>query len=167
MLHYAGLVGGVVTISLVGAQLVGSPPYLWGAHAGLVNVGGLVGAVLGYVYTHFLADRTLKRRVGELRSGGTAEAEDRLGTLFVPLGVATAGFWVFGFCAQYPGEGRWVGLEVGFGMLAFGLMQVPSVGFNYVSFFVCLFVGCLSVSLFGHNTPPLGSCGHYQVPYLL
>lgn len=138
MLHYAGLVGGIVTVSLVGAQLVASPPYLWGPNAGLINVGALVGAVLGYVYTHVVADGRLKREAKRRKSGegegkgGVAEAEDRLPTLFPPLAVATAGFFVFGFCARYPGGKRWVGLEVGFGMLSFGLMQVPSVGFNYV-----------------------------------
>lgn len=131
MLHYAGLVGGIVTISMVGAQLVQQPPYLWGAHAGLINVGGLVGAVLGYVYAHVLSDGRLKSRAKH-DVHGFSEAEDRLPTMFVPLAVATCGFFVFGFCAQYPGGSRWVGLQVGYGMLSFGLMQVPSVGFNYV-----------------------------------
>lgn len=131
MLHYAGLVGGIVTISTVGAQLVQQPPYLWGANAGLINIGGLVGALLGYAYTHAMADGQLKRRA---RSDalGLSEPEDRLPTMFMPLVVATCGFFVFGFCAQYPGGSRWAGLEVGYGMLSFGLMQVPSIGFNYV-----------------------------------
>lgn len=64
---------------------------------------------------------------------GVAEAEDRLITLFFPLFVATSGLLIFGFCAQNPGTNRWIGLQFGFGMLSFGLMQVPSVGFNYVS----------------------------------
>ncbi|MBE3044421.1 hypothetical protein IMZ48_18005 [Candidatus Bathyarchaeota archaeon] len=132
MLHYAGLVGGIVTISTVGAQIVQKPPYLWGANAGLINVGGLVGAVLGYGYTHAMADWQLKRRA-KSDALGLSEPEDRLPTMFPPLAVATCGFFVFGFCAEYPGEKRWVGLEVGFGMISFGLMQVPSIGFNYVS----------------------------------
>ncbi|KAM5345101.1 hypothetical protein ACJ41O_010963 [Fusarium nematophilum] len=131
MLHYAGLVGGIVTISTIGAQLVAMPPYLWGANAGLINVGALIGTVLGYVYTHLLADGRLVKQATKKRHG-VAEAEDRLPTLFFPLAVATCGFFVFGFCAQNPGPNRWVGLEVSYGMLAFGLMQVPSVGFNYL-----------------------------------
>lgn len=131
MLHYAGLVGGIVTISTVGAQLVQQPPYLWGANAGLINIGGIIGAVMGYMYTHVLSDRNLTRRARH-DAHGLAEAEDRLPTMFLPLAVATCGFFVFGFCAEYPGGNRWVGLEVGYGMLAFGLMQVPSIGFNYV-----------------------------------
>lgn len=132
MLHYAGLVGGIVTISTVGAQLVQQPPYLWGPNAGLINIGGLVGAFLGYVYTHAMSDWRLKRRA-KSDALGFSEPEDRLPTMFLPLVVATCGFFVFGFCAQYPGDKRWVGLEVGYGMLTFGLMQVPSIGFNYVS----------------------------------
>ncbi|KAK4119831.1 MFS general substrate transporter [Parathielavia appendiculata] len=131
MLHYAGLVGGVVTVSLIGPQIVAMPPYLWGANAGLINVGGIVGCVVGYLYTYLLADRQLKSRAKHQRRG-MAEAEDRLPTLFFPLVVATLGFFMFGFCAQYPGPDRWVGLQVGFGMISFGLTQVPSVGFNYL-----------------------------------
>lgn len=132
MLHYAGLVGGVVTVALIGPQIVAMPPYLWGANAGLINVGGLVGCLVGYLYTYLLADRQLKSKAKQKRHG-MAEAEDRLPTLFFPLVIATLGFFVFGFCAQYPGPNRWAGLQVGFGMITFGLTQVPSVGFNYVS----------------------------------
>lgn len=46
---YAGLVGLIVTVSTVGPQIVAAPPYLWGKDVGLVNVGGLIGAVLGCV----------------------------------------------------------------------------------------------------------------------
>ena len=132
MLHYAGLVGGIVTISTVGPQILAMPPYLWKENVGLINLGGIIGASLGYVYTSALSDWLLKRRAKSVRSG-MAEAEDRLPSLFFPLAVATCGLIVFGFCAQYPGTDRWVGLGAGFAMVAFGLMQIPSVGFNYVS----------------------------------
>jgi len=132
MLHYAGLVGGIVTVSLIGPQLVAMPPYLWGANAGLINVGAIVGCLVGYVYTAILVDRQLKNQAKK-QHHGMAEAEDRLPTAFFPLVVAVAGFFVFGFCAQNPGPNRWVGLQFGYGMIAFGLTQVPSVGFNYVS----------------------------------
>ncbi|KAH6670879.1 major facilitator superfamily domain-containing protein [Plectosphaerella plurivora] len=131
MLHYAGLVGGVVTISTIGAQLMASPPYLWGPNAGLINIGSLIGAVLGWGYTHLLSDSRLKSHARKMH-GGMAEAEDRLPTMFLPLAIATGGFFVFGFCADSPGGTRWVGLQVGYGMVTFGLMQVPSVGFNYL-----------------------------------
>lgn len=132
MLHYAGLVGGIVTISVVGAQLVSMPPYLWGASAGLINIGGLVGTALATVYTFLVSDARLKSQAKH-DAHGLAEPEDRLPTMFPPLAIATGGFFVFGFCGQYPGGTRWVGLEVGFAMVAFGLMQAPSIGFNYVS----------------------------------
>lgn len=131
-LHYAGFIGGVVTISLVGPMYVSSPPYLWGANAGLINIGGIIGAIIGYAYNHITSDRSLKKQAKMLRNG-VAEAEDRLPTLMFPLALATGGLLVFGFSAQYPGPSRWVGLEAGFAMLSFGLMQVPSIGFSYVS----------------------------------
>jgi hypothetical protein len=48
-LWYAGLVGLIVILSLVGTQLVAAPPYLWGKNVGLINVGGLLGAFVGCV----------------------------------------------------------------------------------------------------------------------
>lgn len=133
MLHSAGLVGGIVTISTVGAQLVQQPPYNWDeSNAGLINIGGLVGVCLSALLTYLTADARLRSRAKHA-AHGFAEPESRLPTMFPSLAVATGGFYVFGFCAQYPGTNRWVGLEVGYGMLTFGLMQIPSVGFNYVS----------------------------------
>ncbi|KAH8655282.1 major facilitator superfamily domain-containing protein [Xylariales sp. PMI_506] len=131
MLHYGGLVGGVVTISTLAPQLVAEPPYLWGANSGLINVGGLVGAVLGLGYTYAVADARLQStaRHGER---GFAEPEARLPTMFPALIIATAGLLTFGLCAQNPSPKGWVGLAFGFGMLNFGLMQVPSIGFNYL-----------------------------------
>ncbi|KAL4724741.1 hypothetical protein ACLX1H_008186 [Fusarium chlamydosporum] len=131
MLHYAGLVGGIVTISTIGPQIVASPPYLWKANAGLINIGPLIGGIIGYIYTHMLADGQLIKKASNKRHG-VAEAEDRLPTLFFPLFVATGGLLVFGFCAQNPGPNMWIGLQFGYGMISFGLMQVPSVGFNYL-----------------------------------
>ena len=46
---YAGLVGLIVTLSTVSPEIVAAPPYLWGKHVGLINVGGVIGAVLGCV----------------------------------------------------------------------------------------------------------------------
>lgn len=46
---YAGLVGLIVTMSTVGPQLVGAPPYLWGKNVGLINIGGVFGALIGCV----------------------------------------------------------------------------------------------------------------------
>lgn len=150
MLHYAGLVGGIVTISTIGAQIVQEPPYLWGANAGLVNIGGLVGVALGALYTYFTSDARLLGRAKH-EGHGYAEPEARLPTMFPSLAIATGGFFVFGFCAQYPGTNRWVGLEVGYAMLSFGLMQIPSIGFNYVSFFSFLSLLCTHKHKFEHE----------------
>ncbi|KAI3394726.1 hypothetical protein diail_2255 [Diaporthe ilicicola] len=131
MLHYAGLVGGIVTISTIGAQLVSQPPYLWGANAGLINVGPIIGALLGAAFTYVTSDARL---LGQAKheGHGFAEPESRLPASFPGLFVATCGLFVFGFCAQNPGPKVWVGLEVGYAMLSFGLMQVPSIDFNYL-----------------------------------
>lgn len=132
MLQYAGLVACVVTISIVGAQLVSEPPYLWGKNAGLINIGAIVGVLLGALYTFLVADRVLTRQAKHEKHG-FGEPEARLVTQFPGLFVATFGIWIFGAVAAHPSAGRWVGLQFGYGMLSFGLMQVPSVGFNYVS----------------------------------
>jgi hypothetical protein len=63
---------------------------------------------------------------------GFSEPESRLLTALPALFIATAGSLVFGFVAQNPSPTGWVGLSVGMGMVAFGLMQAPSVGFNYL-----------------------------------
>ena len=106
------------------------PPYLWGHNVGLINVGGLIGTFLGAIYTGIVADWSLKRNAK--KTHGMAEPESRLPLIVPSLILATAGMWVFGFSAANPSPNGWVGLEVGFGMVCFGLMMVPSVGFNYV-----------------------------------
>ncbi|KAF7516619.1 hypothetical protein G7054_g14075 [Neopestalotiopsis clavispora] len=128
-LQYGGLVGGIVTISTIGPQLVAMPPYLWGNNAGLINVGGLIGTIVGYIYTYIVSDARLK---SSAKHHHYVEAEARLPTMFPALFIATAGFLVFGFCAQNPGPNVWVGLQFGYGMITFGLMQAPSIGFNYL-----------------------------------
>ena len=132
MLLYGGLVGGIVTMSAVGPQLVSEPPYLWGNNAGLINVGGIIGTFLGLGWTYLVADRRLKSKA-KTNANGMSEPEDRLPTMIPSLFLGTVGMWIYGFCARYPGPSRWVGLQFGFGMLTFALMQIPSIGFNYVS----------------------------------
>lgn len=87
--------------------------------------------MLGGVYTFVSSDRAALSQA-KRESHGYIEPESRLSTALFPLAVATAGFFVFGFVAQNPAPGRWVGLEFGLGMIAFGLMQAPSIGFTYV-----------------------------------
>lgn len=142
MFWYSGLIAGVVTMSTVGPTLVASPPYLWGENSGLINIGGIIGAFLGVVYTYFTSD-FLTKRMAKKEVHGYSEAESRLGAAIPALAVSTAGIILFGFCAQYPGtfdirnpatnSKRWIGLEFGIGMVSFGLMQAPSIGFTYVS----------------------------------
>ena len=132
MLQYGGLVGGIVTITTIGPSILAAPPYLWGKNAGLLSAGGIIGTVLGGLFTVLFADSQLKRQAKH-DSHGLAEPESRLPIMIPSLFMATTGLLMFGFCAEYPAPGRWVGLEVGFGMLCFALMQVPSIEFTYVS----------------------------------
>ncbi|KAF2151533.1 major facilitator superfamily transporter [Myriangium duriaei CBS 260.36] len=131
MLHYSGLVGLIVTISTLSPQLLAEPPYLWGENVGLINVAGLIGCALGGLYTYFTADWIIKRGAKHA-SNGLTEPERRLPLMFPALFISTAGALVYGFSAQYPAPNRWAGLAAGYGMVAFGLMQVPSIGFNYI-----------------------------------
>lgn len=52
--------------------------------------------------------------------------------MFPALVIAFAGSLCFGFSAQAATPKSWIGLEFGIGMISFGLMQVPSIGFNYL-----------------------------------
>ncbi|KEQ82771.1 MFS general substrate transporter [Aureobasidium pullulans EXF-150] len=131
MLHYAGLVGLIVTLSTVAPQILAQPPYLWGGSVGLINVGGLIGTVLGAIYTYFTADFIVKRQAKRERHG-FSEPEARIPLMFPALLIATAGSICFGCSAQAATPKAWIGLEFGAGMVAFGLMQVPSIGFNYI-----------------------------------
>jgi hypothetical protein len=94
--------------------------------SGLINVGALSGAFLGALYTYLVSDASLRSRARN-RQDGCAEPEDRLLTMFPALFITVVGFWVFGLCAQYSGPDRWIGLQFGYGMIAFGLTQVPSM----------------------------------------
>lgn len=135
MFWYAGLVGGVVTITTVGPSLIAAPPYLWGNNSGLIMTGGIVGAILGLIVTNLSADRVIINR-SKLQGNSFVEPEARLPIAIPGLFLATTGLWTFGFCAQNLGPAHmWVGMQVGLGMLCFGLMQAPSIGFNYVSIF--------------------------------
>lgn len=131
MLHYGGLLGGLVTIATVGPQFLAMPPYLWGHNVGLLNIGAIVGGILGFAATYFAADRLLTGKAKKERHG-FAEPENRLPALFPALFIATTGIWTFGFCAANPSPRAWAGMVVGLGMVGFGIMQIPSVGFNYL-----------------------------------
>jgi MFS family permease len=133
MFWYAGLVGGVVTVTTVAPTIISEPPYLWGNNAGLIMIGGIIGALLGLIATSLAADRVITTKK-MLRGEVFAEPEARLPVAIPGLLLATTGLWTFGFCAQNPGPPHmWVGMQFGIGMLCFGLMQAPSIGFNYVS----------------------------------
>lgn len=132
MLQYGSLVGGVVAIATVGPTLLASPPYLWGSNAGLINVGGLIGAFLGGILVFLTADFLIKWRAKKERHG-LSECETRLPLVFPGIFLAVTGTWTFGFSAANPSAHAWAGMVVGSGMHAAGLTMVPSIGFNYVS----------------------------------
>ncbi|KAJ0422381.1 major facilitator superfamily domain-containing protein [Aspergillus carlsbadensis] len=131
MFWYAGLVGGIVTLSTVGPSIVAYPPYGWGSNAGLIMVGGVIGSILGVAATALFADRVIVTNK-TLKKGEYVEPEARLPVALPGLILATTGLWTFGFCAENAGPKMWIGMQFGIGMLSFGLMQAPSVGFNYV-----------------------------------
>lgn len=131
ILHYGGLVGLIVTASVVGPQLLTAPPYLWGSSNGLFNIGGLIGGLLGLVYAYLSTDWWSKRNA-KREVHGYAEPETRLPLMLPSLVIATMGPLVFGLCAANPSPHGWVGLCFGLGLICFSLMQVGSVGFNYI-----------------------------------
>ncbi|KAK1825872.1 hypothetical protein QBC39DRAFT_365681 [Podospora conica] len=129
-LQYAGLVGSLGVVSLMGPSVLLAPPYFWGVNASLLSIGPLVGVVCGGLYSYFLPDlRVMKKAVKN--SHGYAEAEARIPVILPSLALATAGLLSFGFCADYPDTYQWVGIEVACGMVSFGLVQVATVWFSY------------------------------------
>lgn len=122
MLVYAGLVGGIVTMSTVGPTVVSSPPYLWGSNAGLINIGGIVGAFISFLVTYAISDWIITRQAKH-ETHGFSEPETRLPLLIPALFLATTGLWTFGFSAASSSLKGWVGMEVGLGMLSFGLVS--------------------------------------------
>lgn len=61
MLHYAGLVGLIVTVSTLAPGLLAAPPYLWGSNVSLINVAGVIGTIIGGVYAYATTDWFTKR----------------------------------------------------------------------------------------------------------
>lgn len=138
MLLYGGLVAAIVTTATVGPIFLSQPPYLWGADVGLINLGGLIGVIVGGAVTFFTADWLITMRA-KRDSHGYSEPESRLPALFPGIFLAVTGLWTFGFCAANPSPNAWAGLAVGSGMITAATTMVPSIGFNYVS----LVIGCL------------------------
>lgn len=137
MLLYGGLVAAIVTTATVGPIFLSQPPYLWGADVGLINLGGLIGVVVGGAVTFFTADWLITMRA-KRDSHGYSEPESRLPALFPGIFLAVTGLWTFGFCAANPSPNAWAGLAVGSGMITAATTMVPSIGFNYVSLTCCL-----------------------------
>lgn len=131
MLLYGGLVAAIVTTATVGPIFLSRPPYLWGPHVGLINLGGLIGVIVGGAVTFFTADWLVTMRA-KRNSRGYSEPESRLPALFPGIFLAVTGLWTFGFCAAHPHPDAWAGLAVGSGMITAATTMVPSIGFNYV-----------------------------------
>jgi uncharacterized membrane protein len=129
MIHYGGLVGLIVTISAVAPSLLAAPPFLWGASVGLINIAGIIGTILGGVYTYLTSD-WLTKRAARRDERGQAEPEERIPLVIPSLIISVAGALTFGFCAQNSTPESWIGLAFGYAMIAFGSMQIPYVRFN-------------------------------------
>ena len=132
MLLYGGLVAAIVSTATIGPIFLSQPPYLWGPDVGLINLGGVIGVIVGGVLTFFTAD-LLVTKGARHDSLGFSEPESRLPALFPGIFLAVTGLWTFGFCAANPSEDGWAGLAVGMGMISAATTSVPSIGFNYVS----------------------------------
>lgn len=132
MLQYGALLGGAVTMGTVLPAFLAAPPYLWGENVGLSSIAGIIGVVFGVLMTYLLVDSVLKQQA-KRESHGFTEPEARLPLLFPALFLAVTGLWVFGFCADHPTPKAWVGVCVGMAMLSAAIVQIPSIGFNYVS----------------------------------
>lgn len=132
MLQCGGILGGIVTISTVGPQFLAKPPYLWGNKVGFLGFGALIGSFFGGAAAYVTADLFM-RRLAKKESHGLAESESRLPAMFPALFLATIGILMFGLTAEIHTPHAWAGMAVGYGLLGFGITQIPSIGFSYVS----------------------------------
>ncbi|KAL4863665.1 hypothetical protein BDV12DRAFT_189503 [Aspergillus spectabilis] len=130
-LQVATLVAGVVTMSIVGPQMLAVPPYNWGANVGLFNLGGVVAMLLALITNYLILDYVVKRQANR-QSDGFVESESRLPLCAPGFILATVGLVVFGLCAAHDGGSAWAGLVVGNGMLTFGLVMVPGIAYTYI-----------------------------------
>ena len=90
MLLYSGLLGGLVTLSTIGPQILAMPPYLWGNKVGLLALAGFVGVVLGGL-TSFITGDVFMTRAARKNAHGLAEPESRLPAMCLALFIATTG----------------------------------------------------------------------------
>lgn len=128
------------------------PPYLWGVNVGLLSLGGFVGTVIGLAVTFATADLLITGKAKK-ESHGLAEPESRLPAMFPALFLATTGIWTFGFSAANPSPHAWAGMAVGYGMVGYGITQIPSIGFNYVSCMASVMVEATLMEAYSSSTP--------------
>ncbi|CAG9957087.1 unnamed protein product [Clonostachys rosea f. rosea IK726] len=121
-------IGWTVLISIIVAMKYGQPPLLWSPLAiGLLNVGPLVGLLIGLPFGGALADILFNRATR--RSGGTENHRARLPAILVGAILSPAGCLILGFGLKNPSN--WSLVTVGWGMLAFGLTSSANVLLTY------------------------------------
>ncbi|KAF5707351.1 major facilitator superfamily transporter [Fusarium globosum] len=121
-------IGWTVIISILLAVTYAQPPLLWNSRSiGLLNVGSLIGLLIGLPVGGYLADLLFIRST----KGRTREPDPRsrlpmmlIGGLASPLGCI-----ILGHGLQNPAH--WIVVCVGWGLLAFGLTGSANVLLTY------------------------------------
>ncbi|KAH7304643.1 putative MFS transporter [Rhexocercosporidium sp. MPI-PUGE-AT-0058] len=121
-------IGWTVLMSIIVSNVYSAPPHLWQAwQIGLINFGPLVGLLIGLPLGGMIADILSKTALR--RSCGEHDPRSRLPAVIIGGLISPAGCLVIGFTFQR--NLHWIGIAVGWGMLAFGLTASANVLLTY------------------------------------
>lgn len=121
-------IGWTALMSIVVSNFYSAPPHLWQAwQIGLINFGPLIGLLVGLPLGGMIADMLSK--VAARRSDGEHDPRSRLPAVIFGGIISPAGCLVMGFTFQK--DLHWIGIAVGWGMLAFGLTASANVLLTY------------------------------------
>lgn len=121
-------IGWTALISIVVSNVYSAPPHMWQAwQIGLLNFGPFVGLLVGLPLGGMIADMLSK--VALRRSGGEHDPRSRLPAVIIGGLISPAGLLVIGYTLQK--DLHWIGVAVGWAMLAFGLTASANVLLTY------------------------------------
>ncbi|KAI8712250.1 MFS domain-containing protein [Fusarium sp. LHS14.1] len=120
-------IGWTVIISILLGMIYAQPPLLWGSQSiGLLNVGPLLGLLIGLPFGGYLSDLLFIRSATDGRGPSPAS---RLPVALLGMLISPSGCLVLGYGLKHPDT--WIQVCVGWAMLAFGLTASANVMLAY------------------------------------
>jgi MFS family permease len=150
VLLWAACVGWVLVSAMIAATFYQRSPFFWNSEqVGLLNLGPLLGLVLGFPLGGIAADRRMATHSGV---GAKDAAKERLPLLLPGAVISPVGCLLMGLTLQH--SWHWMGFAAGFGMLAFSITSSCNILLTY------------SVDTFGSRAIHVGLVVH-MVKYIL